>query len=131
MPAEQAFLRQWILIFLGGVEHHLDDAVDIPIGRRHGPDIESQASSEGGAHLVDVEDLSLDLARFHDVLSQRVEDGLLAEPEAERLHPADQPALPVPHRTELLRKSFLIPVEPGPILSLVDVQRYSPQVLRI
>ena len=40
VPAEQAFLRQRVLIFLGGVEHHLDDAFDMPVGRREGPDIE-------------------------------------------------------------------------------------------
>ena len=68
VPAEQAFLRQRFLIFLGGVEHHLDDAFDMPVGRRQCPDIEPQAACDGGAHLVDVEDLPLDLARFKYVL---------------------------------------------------------------
>ena len=68
MPAEQPFLRQRVLVFLGGVEHHLDDAFDMPVGRCQCPDIESQAAGEGGSHLVDVEDLPFDLARFQDVL---------------------------------------------------------------
>ena len=118
------------LIFLGGVEHHLDDAFDVPVGRRQCPDIEPEAAGDGGAHLVDVEDLALDLARFQDILGQGVEDGLLAEPEAEAFHPADQPALPVTHGRELVRQPFLIPVEPGPIASLVDVHCYSPHRLR-
>ena len=71
--------------------------------------------------------ISLD---FSDVLGQGVEDGLLAEPEAEAFHPADQPSLPVTHRGELVRKPVLIPVESGPILSFVDVHGDSPHNLR-
>ncbi len=48
VPAEQAFLRQRVLVFLGGVEHHLDDAFDMPVGRRQGPDIEPQPACDGG-----------------------------------------------------------------------------------
>ena len=91
-----------LLIFLGGVEHHLDDAVDMPVGRRQCPDIESETACERGAYLIDVEDFALDLARFQDVLGQRVQDGLLPQPEAEAFHPADKPALPVTHIGEPL-----------------------------
>ena len=92
MPAEQAFLGQRVLIFLGGVEHHLDNAVDMPVGGRQCPDIESESAGEGGAYLIDVEDFALDLARFQDVLGQGAEDGLLAEPEAEpSIRPMSRP----------------------------------------
>jgi len=109
---------------------YLDDAFDMPVGRRQCSDIEPKATREGGAYLVDVEDLSLDLDRFQDVVGSGVEDGLLAEPEAEGLHPADEPALPVPHGGELVRKRVLIPAEPRPIPSFVDVHCYSPHYVR-
>ena len=70
MPAEQAFLRQGVLVFLGGVEHHLDDAFHMPVGGSQCPDIESETAGEGRAYLVDVEDFAFDLARFQDVLGQ-------------------------------------------------------------
>ncbi len=131
VPAEQAFLRQGGLVLLGGVKHHLDNAVHMPVGWRQCPDIEPEAAGEGGAYLVDVEDFAFDLARFQDVLGQGTQHRLLAEPEAESFHPANEPTLPVTHRRELVRKPVLIPVEPGPLVSLVDVHRYSPQVLRV
>jgi hypothetical protein len=115
---------------MGGVEHHLDDAVDMPVGGRQRPDIQPQAACEGRAYLVDVEDLSLDLARFQDILGQRVVDSLLAELEAEGFHPADEPALPVPNRGEWVRQGDLVPVKPGPIALFVDEHDYSPHTLR-
>ena len=130
VPAEQAFLRQRGLIFLGGIEHHLDNAFDMPVGWRQCSDIESKAAGEGGAYLVDVEDFPLDLARFEHVLGQRTQHRLLAEPEAKALHPSDEPTLSVTHRRELVCQPVLIPVEPGPIVSFVDKHRYSPHVLR-
>lgn len=42
MPAEQPFHRQWLLIILSRVEHHLDDALDIPVGRCEPPEIQPQ-----------------------------------------------------------------------------------------
>jgi len=64
VPAEQAFVCQWILIFLGSVEHQLDDAFDMSVGCRQCSDVEPQAACEGGAYPLDVEDLPLDLARL-------------------------------------------------------------------
>jgi hypothetical protein len=33
MPVEQPFGSQWFRIILGGVNHHLDHAIDVPISR--------------------------------------------------------------------------------------------------
>ena len=52
--AEQAFLGQGLLVFLGCVEHHLDHAVHMPVGGRQCTDIQSEAAGEGGAYLVDI-----------------------------------------------------------------------------
>ena len=131
MPAEQAFLREGFLVFLGGVEHHLDNAFHMAVGGSQCPDIESEAAGEGGAYLIDVEDFAFDLARFQDVLGQGAQDGLFPETEAQAFHPANEPPLAVTDRRKLVSQPFLIPAEPGPIVSFVDVHRYSPQVLRI
>ena len=45
-------------------------------------------------------------------------------------HPADEPPLPVTHRRKLVCQPVLIPAEPGPIVSFVDVHCYSPHSLR-
>ena len=49
----------------------------------------------------------------------------------EPFHPANKPPLAVTHRRKLVCQPVLIPVEPGPIVSFVDVHRYSPHSLRI
>ena len=85
MPAEQPFLRQGFLVFLGGVEHHLDNAVNMAVGGRQCPDIESESAGEGRAYLIDVEDFAFDLARFQDVLGQGDQDRLFAQAEAQSL----------------------------------------------
>ena len=59
-----------------------------------------------------------------------LEDRFLPQPEAEAFHPANEPPLPVTHRRKLVCQPFLIPTEPGPIVSFVDVHRYSPHYLR-
>ncbi len=46
MPAKEPFLSQWFLVFLGGVEHHLDNAPHMAVGGRQCPDIESEAPGE-------------------------------------------------------------------------------------
>ncbi|WP_228763668.1 hypothetical protein [Brevundimonas sp. SPF441] len=54
MPAEQAVGRQRLGVVLGGVEHHLDDALDVPIRRDQADDIHAEAAGDGGADLVSV-----------------------------------------------------------------------------
>ncbi len=130
VPAEQSFSCERGPIVLRGVERHLDDALDVPVRRQEGADVHPQAAREGGSDLLPVEGLSLDLARLEDVLGERVERGLLAEPEAEAFHPPDEPPLPMPHCGEPIRDPGPVPAEPGPIGLPVDVQGYSPHRMR-
>jgi len=44
MPAEQALGGEWIVVVLGRVEHHLDDTLDVAVGRLDGV----RATSEPG-----------------------------------------------------------------------------------
>ena len=48
--------------FLGRVEHHLDDALDIAVSGRQRADIHPQPAGDRRAHLVAVELLAFDLA---------------------------------------------------------------------
>ena len=52
VPAEQAFGGQRLVVFLGRVEHHLDNAFHIAVGRRQGADI----ACRGGARARSVPD---------------------------------------------------------------------------
>jgi len=55
-----------------------------------------------------VEDVPLDRARPQDVLGQRAQDGLLAEPEPQGPHPAEEPPLPIPDLGESVGEPALI-----------------------
>jgi len=91
VPAEQSLCRQQRIIFFSGIEHHLDDALDVTIGRRERADIHPQPARERGAHLIAIEHLAFNLARLEHLLGQVVEARFGAQQEAERLHPAYQP----------------------------------------
>jgi hypothetical protein len=56
-----------------------------------------EATRDRGAHVLPVEPLALDLARFQDVLGQRVENNLRAKLKTETLHTASETTLTVPH----------------------------------
>jgi hypothetical protein len=47
MPAEQALPRQRRRTVDGGVEHHLDHALDVPAHRRQQTDLDTQAACDG------------------------------------------------------------------------------------
>ena len=93
------------LIVLRGVEHHLDDALDIAIGGRQGADVHAEAARDRGADLLAIEHFAFDLARLEDVLGQRREHGLGAQRKAERFHAPDQPPLVVADGGQLLATS--------------------------
>src|SRR5262249_49262908 len=78
--------------------------------------------------LLGVERLPFDLAALDHVAGQRLENRLLLKVETERLHVPDEPALPVADGGEGLRELSLVPVEPGPVLKLMDI--HSPHRLR-
>ena len=71
MPGEQALVGQRLGVFLGGIEHHLDDALDVPVGRRQRADIHPQPARDRGSNLILFQDLALDLTGLDDLLGQR------------------------------------------------------------
>ena len=97
MPAEQPLFRQWLVIVPRCVEHHLDDAFHVTVGRLKAADIHSQATRNRGTDSRRIKFLPFYGARFDDILGQRPEHRLFLQPETQRLHLAQQPALPVAH----------------------------------
>jgi hypothetical protein len=84
------------------------------------------------AHLVAVERLAFDLARFHNLFGQRVENRFRSQLKAEALDVADETALPVPHVDETRGYARVIPAELRPSGALVDVGpcSFSPHHMR-
>jgi len=89
MPAEQPFGGERLVVVLRGVEHHLDHTLDIPVGRGEGADVDAEASRDGGADLVLVQDLALDFGGLEDVFGQCLKNGLFLKPESECFHSPD------------------------------------------
>ena len=59
--------------------------------------------------------------RLDHVLGQGLQHGLAAKLKPKRLHPADQPALPVPDGRERFLKRLVIPGELRPVVQFMDV----------
>ena len=81
MPTEKSVNRQRPVVTLRCVEHHLDYTFD-GASRSAGvgtPDIQAQTSRNRGTDLILVKHLSLDLARFEDVLGQGLKHGLFTK----------------------------------------------------
>ena len=75
-----------------------------------------KAARDRGAHLVAVEHLAFDLARFQDILGQRLQHGFRPQLEAEAFHPADQTPLPVPDIDEARSDTRVVPAESRPVV---------------
>ena len=95
MPREQALFGQRPGVVAGGVEGHLDHAVDVAVRHRQAAGVQAEAAGNGRAYPVAGEDLALDLAGLHHVLGERAQGGLAAHLEAEGVHTAEQLALGV------------------------------------
>ena len=46
MPSQQSVFGQSLCIILCCIEHHLDNALNVPVGRGQGADIDAQAPGE-------------------------------------------------------------------------------------
>src|SRR6185312_16276069 len=130
MPAEQALGCKRFGVFFGRVEHHFDDALDVAVGRSESADIDPKPTRERRAHLILVEDLALDLARFHDLFGEGLKGRLFLESESQRFHPPDQAPLAVSDRGELVREMFVVPAEIRPTREFMDVAGHSPHLVR-
>src|SRR5262249_30279209 len=102
VPGEQPLSRERLVIFLSGIEHHLDHALDISVGWRESARIYAEPPGDRRTHLLLIEDFALDFARLDHVFSHRVQPGFSPQGEAERLHATDESSLPMadlPQRT--------------------------------
>ena len=130
VPAEQALLCQGRAVVLGGVKHHLDDPFDIAVHWRERPDVHAQSPRYRGPDLLAVKLLAFNLAGFQDLLSQRLQDSLFAELEAEPLHAANQPSLVMTHRRQGHGEHLVVPPKPRHVRKLMDIGWHSPRPLR-
>ena len=62
MPAKQSLSRQGLRVAGGCVQHHLDDAVGIAVGRHQAVDMHAEPPCQRGSDLFPVKSFALDLA---------------------------------------------------------------------
>ena len=82
------------------VEHHLDNALDPAVRLSQTGGIQAKTARDRRTDLLGVQLLAFDFARLDDIFGESPQDSLLTEIEAERLHPADQPALLMPDSSQ-------------------------------
>ena len=130
MPPEQPLRRQRLAVALCRVEHHLDDALDMAVGRLQPADVDAKLARDRRADLIGIQPVALDLAALDHVVGESAEDGFLPQPETERFHLADEPALQVPSGGEGRGQPGVVPSEIGPIRKLMDIFDHLPRILR-
>ena len=130
MPPEEPLRRQRLVVVLRRVQHHLHDAFDVTVRRLQPADVDPEPARDRRAHLVGVQLLAFDLAALQHVFGERAENGLLPDPEAERLHLADQAPLQVPGCSQRCRQTPVVPTELRPVRKLMNIGSHSPHVLR-
>ena len=121
VPGEQPFFGQGCRVVPGGVERHLDDAVDAAIRRRQCAGIQAEAACDRRAHPVGGEDFAFDLARLHDILGERAQRGLAAHLGTQGLHAAKQFPLVVAHAREGFGEPGRILPDAWPFGALPDI----------
>src|SRR6266702_7668564 len=125
VPAAQSLGGDGLIVFLGGIERHIADALDVSFDRRERTDIDAESAGYRRPHLVAVEDFAFDLARLDDVLGERLERGFSLQIKAETFHLAEQAALLVTHLGQPRRELIRAPLELRPIRLFVDIRPYS------
>ena len=113
-----------------GVQHHFNDAFDVPIRRVNAAGIHAEAARNRGANLAGIQSLALDFAALDDVFRKRLKDRLLLKGEPKGLHVTDQPPLVMADRSQRFGQLLLIPTELGPIRELMYVPAVSPHTMR-
>jgi hypothetical protein len=130
VPREQSLFRQRLVISLGGIEHHLDHAFDVPIGRRERANVDPETPSDRRADLLLIQHFALDLAGFQYVLGQRHEHSFGSKIEIKGFHSPDQPTLAMTHGRKALGDQLFLPSEIRPSLKHMYIRRHSPHLLR-
>jgi hypothetical protein len=130
MPAKKSLLGERLGKMLGRIEHHFDDAFDIPFGSSQSTDFDAETAGDRGSHLAAVEHLTFDLTRFEDIFGQCFENGFCPQLKAERFHPPHEVSLLETDLAKTLSEALRLPSEAGPIRALVKVDSYSPHHVR-
>lgn len=130
MPAEQPLRGERAVVALRGVEHHLDHAVDVPVGGLQPPHVQPEPAGHRRADLIRVEQLTLNLAALQHVVSERAQHRFVPSLQAERLHLTRQTTLQVPRSRERAGEILIVPAEPWPVGQLVDVAAHSTLKMR-
>jgi hypothetical protein len=115
---------------LGRIEHHLDDAFNIPIGRGQSADIDAKTVCNRGTDLTTVKHFTFDFTRFEDIFGQGFENCFRPQLKAKRLHPSDEASLLVADFPKMFSEALRLPGEAGPVRTVVDVDSYSPHHMR-
>ncbi len=89
MPIIQALRPQWLIVVLGCIQHHFNNALHVTIRGCQASDVNSQPTCNRGANLIPIELLSFNLARFEYILGKGVQYRFLAKLEAKPLHTAN------------------------------------------
>lgn len=93
VPAKQPLGRQRLGVVLGGIQHHVDHAVHMPVGGCQRADVHAQAPGDRRPDGGLVQRFAFDGAGGDDFLCQRLQRGLVALREAYAGHAAGQMAL--------------------------------------
>jgi hypothetical protein len=67
----------------GGVKHHLDHTVNVPVHRGQRADVDAEPARDGRAHGRGVELLAFDLAGLDDIFGQGRQTGLVSQGHAD------------------------------------------------
>ena len=106
MPAEQALLGDEHGVVGGCVQHHLDDALNLPARTRSSADSEAKPAGDRRPHLVGVDRLPLNGPGLDEVLGSGLEAGLRPQLEPEPLDAPEKPPLTVAHLAVVARVSL-------------------------
>jgi hypothetical protein len=100
-----------MVIVTRGVQHHLDDALHIPVDRLEAADLQAQLARDRGANLFQVQPFPLDLTSREHVGAEGLQDGFLPKLETEGFHVTDQPALLMADSGQAISQMFPIPTK--------------------
>jgi hypothetical protein len=113
-----------------GVQHHLNDTLYVPVHRFQAPDVHAETPRNRRADLLRIQSFSLNLAASNYILSESLENRLLAKLEAEGFHVADQAALLVTDGCQEFCEVLSVPMKPRPFRTVVNIPSHYPHPLR-
>ena len=73
MPTVESLSRQGRVVVSCGIQHHLDDALDLFVRMTKTTDVHAEATTDRRPDLLRIESFPLDIAGFLHVLGERFE----------------------------------------------------------